>query len=291
MDGLRQPMRPAPAMPAARLFTHDAMNTTFSLHICGVDDSTATGMARECCEHLDLLETKLSRFIEGSDVARINHLRAGETLYLSEPCHQCLLLALDAHTRTNGLFDITLGTHINHQLAGDRAPPPPLAGRLTIHPDVPAITCEAPGRKIDLGGIGKGFALDQLMELLTVWGVPDVLLAAGGSSLLASGQQAWPVDLTGEQETTRLFLTNQALSASGIGIQGRHIIHPAGPDAMPICPSNRIWVLTQRAALAEIWSTALMLVTPSMIPDLIADNTDIASVYTDSNGRVERISA
>ena len=51
-------------MPDAHLFTHDAMNTTFSLRIRGVDEAEARGMARECCERLDLLESRLSRFIE-----------------------------------------------------------------------------------------------------------------------------------------------------------------------------------------------------------------------------------
>ena len=65
---------------------------------------------------------------------------------------------------------------------------------------MPAITCEEPGREIDLGGIGKGFALDQLKQLLTEWDADDALLAAGASSLLAFGPSAWPVDLTGERE-------------------------------------------------------------------------------------------
>ena len=276
-------------MPDAHLFTHDAMNTTFSLRIRGVDEAVASGMARACCDRLDLLESHLSRFIEGSDVARINSLHAGETLYLSEPCHQCLLLAVNAGTSTGGLFDITLGTRIAHRKSGDGGPVPPLAGSLTIHPDVPAITCETPGREIDLGGIAKGFALDQLKQLLTEWGVHDALLAAGASSLLAFGPSAWPVDLTGDREAPRVWLTNQALSASGTGIQGNHIIHPAGPDAMPARPFRRVWVITTTAALAEIWSTALMLVPPEEIAVWIAGNTDIAGIYAEHDGHVRPI--
>ena len=172
--------------PPAHLFTHEAMNTTFSLRICEPDQPIAAGMARECFEQLDLLESRLSRFIDGSDVSRINTLPAGETLYLSESTHQCLLAALDAYARTGGLFDITLGSRIAHQKSGDTGVIPPLVGRLTIHPDVAAVTCETPGREIDLGGIGKGFALDQLKQLLIDWGAEGGLLAAGASSLLVS---------------------------------------------------------------------------------------------------------
>ena len=97
--------------------------------------------------------------------------------------YRCLLLALDAHQRTGGLFDITLGSRIAQRKAGAAGPETPLAGQLIIHPDVPAITCDIPGRELDLGGIAKGFALDQLQILLDEWDAPDYLLTAGGSSL------------------------------------------------------------------------------------------------------------
>jgi len=282
-------MSAAAPLPDAHLFTHDAMNTTFSLRFRGVDAVTAQGMARECCDHLDYLESRLSRFVEGSDVARINRLHAGQTLYLSEACHRCLLLAMDAYRITGGLFDVTLGSHIEHQKAGGAGPPPAIAGRLTIHPDVAAVTCETPGRELDLGGIGKGFALDQLRLVLTEWGAPDALLAAGGSSLLAFGPTVWPVDLTGELDSARVWLTNQALSASGTAIQGSHIVHPGGAQAMPAGPCRRVWVIAPSAALAEVWSTALMLVDPAQIAAGLAGQTELTGVYTERDGRVTRV--
>ncbi len=276
-------------LPDAEYFTHEAMHTTFSLRIPGMDETTARGIARECFEQIDLLESRLSRFIEGSDVSRINCMAAGETLYLSETCHQCLLLALDAAASTHGLFDITIGARIEHRKSGNANPEPPLAGRLTIHPDVPAITCDEAGREIDLGGIGKGFALDQLKLMLADWGVENALLAAGASSLLAIGKQPWPVDLTGDADVLRLELANQSISASGTGIQGCHIIHPWGPEAMPDNPSRRIWVTATTAALAEIWSTALMLIDVEDIPEILAGNQNVTSVHADRGGKVEII--
>lgn len=282
-------MRTPSPFPDARHFTHEAMNTTFSLRIRGVDEKAARGMARECFDQIDFLEARLSRFIEGSDVSRINRMAAGETLYLSEPCHQCLLLALDACARTGGLFDITLGTRIDHQKHGAAEPTPPLAGKLTIHPDIAAITCEEPGREIDLGGIGKGFALDQLRQLLSEWGVEDALLAAGASSLLAFGPESWPVDLTGDTDVMRVSIRNQSLSASGTGIQGAHIVHPWGPEAMPAAPFRRVWVTAPTAVLAEVWSTALMLVPPEDVPEFLAGNEDVMGVFADLGDRIEVI--
>jgi thiamine biosynthesis lipoprotein len=275
-----------PAGPLADLwhFSHEAMDTTFGLRLRGEDERSARDMARVCFEWIDVLEARLSRFIEDSEISRINRMRAGETLYLSEPCHQCLLLALDAHARTGGLFDITLGARIEHRKSGAAGPPPPVTGSLIIHPDVAAVTCIEPGRELDLGGIGKGFALDQLKQILTDWGAQDALLSAGASSLLAFGPSAWPVDLTAARQSLRLELSNQSVSASGTGIQGSHIVHPAGLEPSPASHCDRVWVQAATAALAEIWSTALMLMEPSEIPPFIGVEKQITAVYLEIDG-------
>lgn len=277
------------SMPPSHLFPHEAMNTTFHLRICEEDESTARSMARECFEHLDFLEARLSRFIDGSDVSRINQMQAGEILYISQSCHECLLIALAAHQQTGGLFDITLGRRIEHRKSAGPGPLPGLTGKIMIHPDVAAVTCEEHGREIDLGGIGKGFALDQLQQILTEWGAQGALLAAGASSLLAFGPQSWPVELAGSGASTRITLHNEALSASGTGIQGSHILHPAGDAALPVAPCDRVWVTAPTAALAEVWSTALMLLDPTDIADFIAGNRSIRSVHIDRCREIQTI--
>jgi FAD:protein FMN transferase len=270
----------------SHLFSHDAMNTTFALRFRGVDPGTARDLAYECFAQIDLLESRLSRYVDSSDISRINQLPAGETLYLHDSSYQCLLLALDAHARTGGLFDITLGRQIAHRKAGDDSPPPPTSGSLIIHPDVAAVTCVEPGRVLDLGGIGKGFALDQLRRVLESWEMDDALLAAGASSWLAVGPSRWPVDLATETQSRRIELCGQALSASGVGIQGGHIVHPGGNDAMPAGGFRRVWVVAPDAALAEVWSTALMLLDPAEIPELIAEVPELSAVHAELDGEL-----
>ena len=268
------------------------MHTTFRLWICHADAALARDMARECFDQLDFLESRLSRFVEDSDISRINHLQAGETLFLSEPVHQCLLLAVDAYQRTGGLFDITLGRQIRHLKSNENpAQVPPVCGILSIHPDAPAVTCESPGRELDLGGIGKGFALDQLHGVLCDWGAAGGLLAAGASSLRAFGPEAWPVDLAGDGCSVRIALCDESLSASGTGIQGAHLVHPAGAGAMPVAACRRIWTRATSAAEAEIWSTALMLLEPEMIRDFIAGENSLRSVHTECDGRIDGLVA
>ena len=135
---------------------HEAMNTTFTIRLLGMDDHSARSLAQLCIEKIDLLEGQLSRFRMGSDVSQINVLPEGETLYISEECHDCLVQAMEAAAQTHGLFDITLGKRIEHRKEDKEGPMPELEGRLKIHPDTPAVTCEVAGRQIDLGGIAKG---------------------------------------------------------------------------------------------------------------------------------------
>jgi thiamine biosynthesis lipoprotein len=275
-------------LPDTLLFSHDAMHTTFSLRIAGESEHTARGVARECCELLDGLESRLSRFIPGSDIWQINHLRAGQTIYLSAPCHQCLLAALDAHARTGGLFDVTLGTRITHRKTGAAGPPPDLTGSLEVHPDVPAITCHSPGRHLDLGGIGKGFALDQISKLLADWGVGRALVAAGASTLLATGGEAWPVDLTGATATLRITLTDHALAASGTGAQGDHIVDPR--DGHPPAPGRqRVWLLAASATLADALSTAAMLMSPAELAALLTADQAVEAIWLDHGGEIEPV--
>lgn len=276
-------------LSSSRVFEHEAMNTTFQLRLLEADELSAKSVAKEAFYQIDQIEAQLSRFIENSEVSRINCMEAGETLYLSESTHGCLLVALEAAVRTHGLFDITIGSRIEHRKEGGAGPTPDVCGRLVIHPDVPAVTCEEAGRMIDLGGIGKGFALDHLRRLLDEWQVDGALLTAGASSMVAYGEQAWPVDLTGENDRMRIQLAGRSLSASGTHIQGSHIVHPWGDDAMPAEPCARVWVVASTAAWAEVWSTAIMLVDVEEIDELLDGVTEVDEVYIDRGGRMQRV--
>ena len=277
------------AMSNASMFTHEAMNTTFTLRLPTSDHREASGIARECFDLVDFLEQRLSRYAEGSDVSRINAMRRGETLWISEPTHRCLLLALDAWTATSGLFDITHGTRFEHVKRSSQGPLPEICGSLVVHPDTAAVTCAEEGRVIDLGGIGKGFALDEMVRLLIGWDIRDAFVTAGASSLLALGNIVWPIDLMGDRSKFRISLSNASISASGSGIQGCHIVHPTGDQAMPRDACRRIWVKAKDAALAEAWSTALMLVDLSQISKQIHSASGIHIVYAeDADGCIRQ---
>ena len=239
-------------------FEHPAMKTTFCLRLIDSDVRRVHEVAHLTMRLLDELEAKLSRYRAGSDVWQINHMETGQTLFLSEESDACLRLAAEAHEQTGGLFDSTLGTLVEHRKNNLEGRARPLAGTLRLAPDRPAITCEEAGREIDLGGIGKGFALDRIKALMQEWEIEAGLLSAGASTQLAFGPQTWPIELSGDDDKKTIPLCNQALSASGSGIQGSHIVSPFA-DTGPHNRFKRVWILHPSAALADAWSTALML--------------------------------
>ncbi|MFO8027737.1 MAG: FAD:protein FMN transferase [Opitutales bacterium] len=276
-------------MSHTHTFEHKAMKTVFTLRLHHPDKKLAQSAAREAIALIDEIENKLSRYIQGSDVWQINHMRAGETLFLSELCYDCLRAGLEAYQETGGLFDVTLGRLIEHRKKQESSPEPELAGQLVVVPDRPAIQCHEPGREIDLGGIGKGFALDRAKQLIEEWEVESGILSAGASTHLAFGRKAWTVGLSGKNETRDITLRDQALSASGTGIQNEHIVSSA--DAGPTCRHPRIWVLHDSATWADVWSTTAMLVPTEELKEqaglfagLFVENPETGLVNNIDNG-------
>lgn len=233
------------------------MKTVFQLRFYSGDAALAKHAALDCFERLDAIEASLSRYIPGSDVWQINHMESGQSLFVGEDCYQCLRLAMLAGQATDGRFDITLGRVIEHQKSAAEGAPPALVGQLMIDDTRPQVHCIKSGREIDLGGIGKGFALDAMAERCREWGLACGLLCAGASTQLAFGNDPWAITLRGDECSRQLELQNKALSASGTTIQGSHIVNPSGPEAN--YPRSRAWVRANSAAIADAFSTAALL--------------------------------
>jgi len=124
--------------------------------------------------------------------------------------------------------------------------------------------------QIDLGGIGKGYAVDRMAELFREWSINTVLISGGYSSVLAldapPGTKGWPLTLSNpgnrRQVLARPYLQNRALSGSGIQ-KGGHIIDPR--TAQPVEGRCAAWSSAPHAATADALSTAFMIMSPEEI--------------------------
>ena len=231
-------------------FEQAAMNTVFTIRLPGETDG-AGGLAQVCFERLLYLESRLSAFMDGSDIWQINRMDSGQELFISPECHACLLIALEIQQQTQGVFNVAYAT--------------PHSGRLVIAPDRPHVHCIEAGSRLDLGAIGKGFALDAVGTLLQEWGAGEALVSAGASTHLATGETTWPISLEG---TGRLFELRQgALSASGTRLLADHIAGPEGVSDHQ--RRGTVWVKADTAARADAWSTVAFLMDPSSLQEIL----------------------
>jgi thiamine biosynthesis lipoprotein len=248
------------------------MATWFELHLATDDTAYAGQAAVEAFALVDRLENLLSRYREDSEISQISRLAPGEHLRLSPETFACLRLALDLHAETGGAFDPALGQ----------------SGRLVLFPEERTVQCEGSPVQLDLGAIGKGFALDLVAEQLREWELFRALLVAGGSSLLALDGPAddsdWELTLTKRQS---IWIANAAIGASGAAVKGAHIIDPRSGE--PCHRHSRTWASASSAAAADALSTAWMLLGREEIETVCARRPDTGGALLASEARPEAI--
>lgn len=244
-------------------FSHAAMACVWE--VCLVADSGRYAEHAACAvfEEVDRIESELSRFIPTSDVARINALRDGQRTLVGIDTLDCLDLAARIADETGGAFDVTYLRTI--------ADATPAGGHL--HADRASHCVFATGGpvSIDLGGIGKGYAVDRAAAILRDWDVHDAMIHAGQSTVLAIGRppsgEGWTVAIRNpddpEADVGQVVLCDAALSGSGVRIHGRHIIDPRSGRR-----SGRwvgAWALDRSAAVSDALATAFMLMSAEQI--------------------------
>ena len=261
----------APAGPARHRFSHEAMATVFEVHCAHGDARYARQAAEAAFDLVDRLEQELSRFIANSDVSRVSALSAGESTRVSPTTLECLAIARHLYDTTGGAFDVSIGTGLPE---------------LELDPDTFTVHARQEGVRLDLGGIGKGYAIDRVAELLDEWEIPQALVHGGFSSVLALEAplelEGWSLTLSepeGGEVLARLQARQRAFSASGTR-KGQHIVDPrTGRPA----PGRAAWVSVPRgpgpggspAAVADALSTAFMLLSEEEIADLCRDGAGL----------------
>jgi thiamine biosynthesis lipoprotein len=233
-------------------------------------DAPAGERAERALDHAEAeferLEQVLSRFRPDSELSQLN--REGRSEEASHDLVRVVELALAAREATGGRFDPTI--HDALVAAGyDRTfeDVPAEAGAVAdqaaacggaVHIDGPTIEM-SPGTRLDLGGIGKGYAVDQVAESLAVTG--PCLVNAGGDLAVRGG--AWPV---GVAEGLTLQLSGGGIATSGRdrrrwvrgGAEQHHLIDPStGRPAES--EFVRVTVVADSAAEAEVLATAAFL--------------------------------
>jgi len=281
--------------PEPHTFRHEAMATWFEVRVVGEDRVYARQAAQEAFTLLDRLEERLSRYREESEIARIRLLEPGESLRLSRDTFECLLRAMELAGLTDGAFDPTLGASMD---LIRKAPAPFLPademdvqpGCLEIDPETLTVTRQGGRIDLDLGAIGKGFALDRMADELRNWELHRALIVAGGSSILAldapDGEGGWEIRVNG---THLLSLRNAAVGTSGMAVKGAHILDPR--TKAPASSTRRAWAVASSAAWSDALSTAFMLLPWPRIVEICRDTPDIGAFVLENPRRPKSLKA
>jgi FAD:protein FMN transferase len=248
-------------------FAHEAMGTIFEVLIAGQEAGYAVQVSQAVFREIDRLEGLFSRFNATSEIGQINRLRPGESLLVSLDAFECLRAAERIQRETAGAFDINFRRPEGPSERPDFELTEAESGfSLRIRPGF--LGRASAGLDLDLGAIGKGYALDKAASVLEDWSVERFLIHGGTSSALASGdapglsqgERGWPVGVGGTWEfpdvPRRALLKGRALSGSGTEVKGRHILDPR--TGRPAEGHLAAWVSHPSAAVSDALSTAFV---------------------------------
>lgn len=277
-----------PSAPA--LLALEAMGTRFELLLGPGEPVRLRAVGEEALAEIASLDRQLSAYRPSSDVSWING-QASRTPVKVEPRLFALLERCQAlSSLTEGAFDITVGPlmrawgfvngagRLPDRTARRRAESS--VGWKHLHLDSRAGTVRFGRRdmRIDLGAVGKGYAVDAAIAILRGHGITSALLHGGTSSVHALGvppdYPAWHVAWTPPAGVERTFdLRDSALSVSAphgksFDIEGRVYGHVMDPRAgAPTTAARAVAVQGTASLECDALSTALLVLGEGWLPE------------------------
>jgi len=261
----------------------------------------------------DRLDAAMSVWKQNSDVMRLNAAAGDHPVQVGPDVRAALRIARQVSDWTGGKFDITFGAlgdlwKFDAQNQDNRIPDHaevlrrlPLIDYTQVEVDDAAGTAfiRKKGASVNLGGIGKGYAVDRAVSILRNAGLRDFLVQAGGDLYVAGQRDGRPWrlgirDPRGPQGTSfaAIDLTNSTFSTSGdyerfFMKDGRRYHHILDPDSgQPAMASRSVTIVASRAVDADALSTAVFILGPEAGMALIEQLPDVEGVIVGATNEV-----
>jgi thiamine biosynthesis lipoprotein len=284
------------------------MATDFELLLHRDLPASKVDAAVAALDTVESIESELTIYHPHSTVARINAVAAQRPVVTNALVFAVLQRAVQLSETLQGAFDVTSGPLIEAWGFTTRSGRRPTREQIeaarqavgyhqiTLDPQRQSVEFSHPQTKINLGAIGKGFALDRIAAALRDASIEDFLLHGGNSSVLAWGNadrndpQGWLVGLMHpSRANVRLggfTLRNQALATSGSGKQhfhfrGKRYGHVIDPrTGYPAGDLASVTVIASQAADADAMATGLFVQGSDSLQRFADDHPEIAIVTT-----------
>jgi thiamine biosynthesis lipoprotein len=269
--------------------------------------------AVEALDLVDRLEQQMTVYRDDSEISELNTAAFERPVEVEPRLFDLLLLGIQLYHNTAGAYDLTAGPLSRvwgfYQRAG-RVPSVDelVAARNRVGTDKlevdeveRAIRFRVPGMEINLGSIGKGYALDRAAEVLAQRGIEHFLLHGGQSSILARGSrghlgaheagqhEGWWIGLRHplrpNQRMAEVRVLNRALATSGSAVQfflhqGRRYGHILDPrSGWPAEESLSTTILAPTAAEADALATACYVLGRDAALNLCRARPDIGLIH------------
>lgn len=247
-----------------------AMGTRFILVIPDIDTRHGQRLGEGVNDILIQEERRLSHFLEDSEISFINRNALRQFVPVSPVINHILDICQDYYQKTAGAFDAALLEMNHNSHSPTEALPNGKYGWETIQRNGNLILFTGENTGLDLGGFGKGWALQKIIDFLLQQNTKGAFISFGESTISVIGQhplgKAWQVEIPNPYSgnALTLHLVNESVSLSGLKIK----YSPNGNILKPHIYShyNRNMVQQQRIVLArssnplqaEILSTALI---------------------------------
>lgn len=251
----------------------EVMGTTFSVVLYGSDQAQLEAAAGAALDEARRLDRLLSNYDPASEWSRVNREAASRPVKVSPELFALLSQCLEYSRQSDGAFDITVGPLMRawgfFKGEGQMARKPDVAAALArvgyrhlrLDPANQTVQFDQPGVELDPGGIGKGYAVDRMVDLLKRSGVSIALVSAGGSSIYGLGAppddpRGWRIAIAHSE----VFLKDMSLSTSGSAEKfffagGRRYSHIMDPrTGHPLEGAYSVSVVAPRTIDSEAWA-------------------------------------
>jgi thiamine biosynthesis lipoprotein len=223
--------------PLLRLETNiDAMGSTFTVILYGEDENRMRSASEEAADEARRLDHLLSNYLPASEWSEINREASNRPVKISPEDFDLIDACLRYSRESEGAFDITVGPlmkvwgfykgsgHLPHRAEIMGVLERVGYSHILLDRAAQTIRFDRPGVELDPGGIGKGYAVDRMVEVLKKDGIHTALVGGSASSIYALGAppsdpRGWKISIKDPKDRNKtiqdLHLKDESMSTSG----------------------------------------------------------------------------